>query len=62
MAYYYRRNKNNQRSSWSKNYDDKKNEDTLIIDGNTVYEIDQECIKKLKRDSIVNENKHDKSI
>lgn len=77
MAYYYRRNINNQRSSWSHNYDDsnqsypyyyqrqlrnKKNEETLIIDGNTVYEIDHECIKKLRKNPILNENKPYKNI
>ena len=44
---YYYQNKENQVNSYSSQY--KRNHDveldTLIIDGNTVYEIDDDCIK-----------------
>lgn len=44
---YYKKNINDPTSNFHKKYQVKEKEtDSLIIDENTVYEIDQDCIKK----------------
>lgn len=59
---YYHKEKTALDSYYSRNSTDiNPNKDTLIIDGNTVYEIDEECFKKhlqAKKASRINSKKN----